>query len=183
MEEVSKYGKVRPCLHAVQEEIQAVIRPWEDGWQKAAWRGPGEVKEKAQEERDASRADHAWVASLISGPAPTPRGSAVLIAGPQALSFILWEDASPALFLPLMTVNSEYRLVEFWNFPLYHWPEVLSQLVVVLFEFQLVLPLVCRDETLVFLYCFTASEMQISGWGENEVAFHTSLKCLRILYI
>lgn len=64
-----------------------------------------------------------------------------------------------------MTLDSEYRLVEFWNFPFNHWPEALSQLVVVLFEFQLILLLVGRDETLVFLHGFTASERQILGQG------------------
>lgn len=104
-----------------------------------------------------------------AGPLPPLGGSAAhrvstaehaLSTGPQALCL-----SSFARFLPLLTLNSEYRLVEFWNFPLDHWPEVLFQLVVVLFEFLLILPLVRRDETLVFLYSLTASRMQRPGSG------------------
>lgn len=79
-----------------------------------------------------------------------------------------------------MTFNSEYRLVEIWNFPLDHGPEVLFQLVVVLFEFLLIFPLVSCDETLVFLHGLPTSEIHISGWGENEVSFHRCLKRLDI---
>lgn len=56
----------------------------------------------------------------------------------------------------LLTLNSEYWLVEFWNLPLDHWPEALFQLVVVLSELLLILPLVRGDETLVFLHGLTA---------------------------
>ena len=103
-----------------------------------------------------------------------------LIAGPHALPFIPQEEAFSAPFLPLLTLNSEYWFVEFWNFPLDHGPEVLFQLVVVLLEFLLVFPLVCCDEAPVFLYGLTTPEMHISGWGENEVLFQRSLKCLKM---
>lgn len=134
--------------------------------------GPREVREKAQEDWDASRADHARAASLIPGPTPTPGGSAVL-----TVLYPPGKKASPAFFSPLLTVNSEYWLVEFRNFPLDHWSEVLFQLVVVLLKFLLILPLICCDETLVFLYGFPTSEMQISGGEKRRLYF------IEILYI
>lgn len=80
---------------------------------------------------------------------------------------------------PLRTLNSEYRLVEFWNFPLDHWPEVLFQLVVVLFEFLLIFPLVRRDETFVFLHGLTASEIRTQQGREgNEALLHRRVKRL-----
>jgi hypothetical protein len=65
-----------------------------------------------------------------------------------------------------LTLSSEYGLVKFWDFPLDHGPEVLFQLVIVLFEFLLIFPLVCCNETLVFLYSLTTSEIKILGWGK-----------------
>lgn len=53
---------------------------------------------------------------------------------------------------------------------------------VVLFEFLLILPLVRRDETLVFLHGLTAPEMGTQGLGGwNEVVFCRSLKCLEVI--
>lgn len=82
------------------------------------------------------------------------------------------EEAFSAPLSPLLTLDCEYWLVEVWDFPLDHGPEVLFQLVVVLFEFLLVFPLVCCDETPVLLHGLTASETHTSGRGENEVLFH-----------
>lgn len=65
--------------------------------------------------------------------------------------------------LPLLTVNSEYGLVELWDFPLDHGPEAVPQLVVVLLELLLVLPLLRRDEPPVLLYSLTASEVERGG--------------------
>ena len=123
--------------------------------------GPREVKEKPQEDRDASRADRSCSGSFSDSRAPSH---------PQGLCSSDCPLPSPAFFLPLLTVNSEYWLVEFRNFPLDHWSEVLFQLVVVLLEFLLILPLICCDETFVFLYSFPASEKQNQG-GEKEVVF------------
>lgn len=62
--------------------------------------------------------------------------------------------------LPLLTVNSEYGLVELWDFPLDHGPEAVPQLVIVLLELLLVLPLLRCDEPPVLLYSLTASEVE-----------------------
>lgn len=62
--------------------------------------------------------------------------------------------------LPLLTVNSEYGLVELWDFPLDHGPEAVPQPVVVLLELLLVLPLLGRDEPPVLLYSLAASEVE-----------------------
>ena len=132
--------------------------------------GLREVREKAQEDWDASRSR---LGSFSDPRAHShPRG---LCSSDCPLSSR--KKASPAFFSPLLTVNSEYWLVEFRNFPLDHWSEVLFQLVVVLLKFLLILPLICRDETLVFLYGFPTSEMQISGGEKRRLYF------IEILYI
>lgn len=66
-------------------------------------------------------------------------------------------------FLPLLTVHSEYGLVELWDFPLNHGPEAVPQLVVVLLQFLLVLPLLCGNEPPVLLYGLTTSEGERGG--------------------
>lgn len=65
--------------------------------------------------------------------------------------------------LPLLTVNSEYGLVELWDFPLDHGPEAVPQPVVVLLELLLVFPLLGRDEPSVLLYSLAASEVGKGG--------------------
>lgn len=65
--------------------------------------------------------------------------------------------------LPLLTVSSEYGLVELRDFPLHHGPEAVPQLVIVLLELLLVLPLLRRDEPPVLLYSLTASEVERGG--------------------
>ena len=127
--------------------------------------GPREVREKAQEDWDASRSR--------LGSFSDPRAH----SHPRGLCSSSRKNASLAFFSPFFTVNSEYWLVEFRNFPLDHWSEVLFQLVVVLLKFLLILPLICRDETLVFLYGFPTSEMQISGGEKRRLYF------IEILYI
>lgn len=74
-------------------------------------------------------------------------------------------------FLPLLTVNPEYGLVELWNFPLNHGPEAVPQLVVVLLQFLLVLPLLCGNEPPVLLYRLAASEGERGRGGGTSSAF------------
>lgn len=120
--------------------------------------------------------------TLTPGPLLTGESSkACLSAAPQVCSDPQ-QELSSGPFLPLLTLNSEYGLVEFWNFPLNHWPEVLFQLVIVLLEFLLILPLIGCDETLVFLHSLPATEMKISGWEEKgEVLLHKSLEMIIVL--
>lgn len=171
-------------FYTAPEKTQAVSWPWEDGWQEANRKGSRWGQESHREDQDGSRTDQVLAASLTPDPLPALGGAVQQGVpwwpGPRPYPLRPREEASSAWFLPLLTLSSEYRLVEFWNFPLDHGPEVLFQLVVVLLEFLLIFLLVCCDKTLVFLYSFTASEVQISGWGENEVLFHRSLKCLEI---
>lgn len=61
-------------------------------------------------------------------------------------------------FLPLLTVNSKYGLVELRDFPLNHGPEAVLQFVVVLLQFLLVLPLLCSNEPPVLLHGLTTAE-------------------------
>lgn len=65
--------------------------------------------------------------------------------------------------LPLLTVNSEYGLVELWDFPLDHGPEAVPQPVVVLLELLLVLPLLGGDKSPVLLHSLAASEVEKGG--------------------
>lgn len=69
-----------------------------------------------------------------------------------------------------MTINSEYGLVELWDFPLDHGPEAVPQLVVVLLELLLVLPLLRRDEPPVLFYSLTASEVEKRGCMRTAAA-------------
>ena len=160
---------MRPCLCAMPGETQAIIWPWEDAGRRphgGALRGQGEGA-------GGLGCQQITLGQLLWSQGPLPPLGALQFW----LSFILQKKASPAFFSPLLTVNSEYWLVEFRNFPLDHWSEVLFQLVVVLLKFLLILPLICCDETLVFLYGFPTSEMQISGGEKRRLYF------IEILYI